>query len=635
MRKGATTRERPVGTDTITHTLLGVAVPSGTCMATLVKPARSTGFTRRGVLLVPPFGIEHAGSDRFLRMLADYAARLGHVVLTIEPVGTGDSTDLPEDVDLVRSYHEAIGAGVRVLVGLGTSVVVVGMRFGALVAAAALAEPDLRRLVGAAVLIEPITRGKNYRRELLLLGASTSAGLPDNWAAPAGSRLRPSDLAAMNALDINGLPSSADHVLIVHGPNAPFPVSTSVAWSSHASIEMLPQPIGELVIEDPELGHVMPRLISGIGDWIDRLPPPRTAETFGVEPPKGPPQDKARVYGEDQAFVARTHNAAPALTNRKAEDAATDVWDRQKRRIYSAADPKGFAAAGPSWREEAVALPMADGEMLHGIRTVPDRTTRVGLVLLSTGTNPRFGPARLHTILARRLAGQGVATLRMERRGAGVDGRTLDAYDPTHIDDARIIDAAAGALLGTPTTVLAGMCSGAWAAWHAMLGGLRSADVVLMNQIIFGPDSWDLSEGSPAIAVKTRHSLGDPERWRAILRGEIHVARSARNLVRYAALTARHRFGTGFSDLRDDLETISRRGTRVHFLFDSDESGLVYVRMHGSARLRELIDEGRITVSTVDDAGHVFSSPASVEWLCAAMVHRLTPEQPEAEPSSP
>ena len=28
---------------------------------------------------------------------------------------------------------------------------------------------------------------------------------------------------------------------------------------------------------------------------------------------KGPPLDKARVYGEDQAFVARTHNAAPAL----------------------------------------------------------------------------------------------------------------------------------------------------------------------------------------------------------------------------------------------------------------------------------------------------------------------------------
>ncbi len=582
MASSATVPGCPVGADTITHTLLGVAVPSGTCMATLVEPSQSTGFTRRGILLVPPFGIEHAGSDRFLRMLADYAARLGHVVLTIEPVGTGDSTDLPPDVDLVTGYREAIAAGVRILADLGTSVVVVGMRFGALAAATALAEPDLRRLVDGAVLIEPITRGKNYRRELLLLGATTSAGLPEHWAAPAGSTLRPCDLAAMNSLDLNGLPAIADQVLIVHGPHTPFPAATSVTWSSEASLETLVQPVGELVTEDPELGRVMPQLISGIGDWIERLPTPHVAETpFGVEL------------------------------------------------------PRGFAAAGPSWREEAVALPMADGEILHGIRTTPDRVPRVGLILLSTGTNPRFGPARLHTILARRLAAHGVATLRVERRGAGVDGRTLDAYDPVHIDDARTVDAAAGEILGAPTTVLAGMCSGAWAAWHAMLGGVRSTEVVLMNQIIFGEDSWDLSEGSPAIAVKTRNSLGDPERWRAILRGEIHVARSARNLVRYAALTARNRFGAGFNDLRDDLATITKHGIRVHFIFDTNESGLVYVRMHGSARLRLLINEGRITLSTVDDAGHVFSSPASVEWLGAAILQRLTPERREDEPSSP
>ena len=551
-------------------------------MATLVKPLASTGLTCRAVLLVPPLGIEHAGSDRFLRMFADYSARLGHVVLTIEPVGTGDSTELAEHVDLVTGYNEAIGAGVRILAELGTSVVVVGMRFGALTAATALAEPDLRRLVAGAVLIDTIARGRNYRRELLLLGASTSAGLPEHWAAPAGSILRPCDLAAMDALDLNGLPAVADNVLIVQGPHTPFPLATSMTWRSQASIETLVQPIGELVTEDPELGRVRPQLISGIGDWIDRLPPPQvTSAPIGVEL------------------------------------------------------PMGFAAAGRSWREEAVALAMPDGEMLHGIRTTPVQTARAGLVLLSTGTNPRFGPARLHTILARRLAEGGVATLRIERRGAGVDGRTLGAYDPIHVEDARTIDAAAAEVLGTPTTILAGMCSGAWAAWHAMLGGLRSTDVVLMNQIIFGEDSWDLTAGSPAIAVKTRRSLGDPERWRAILRGEVHVARSARNLVRYAALTTRNRFGAGFSDLRDDLETIAKRSTRVHFIFDRDESGLVYVRMHGSTRLRELIDEGRISLSTVDDAGHVFSSPASVEWLCATLLERLTPEWCEGEPSSP
>ena len=429
-----------MGTDTITHTLLGVDVPSGTCMATLVEPKQSTGFTRRGVLLVPPFGIEHAGSDRFLRMFADYAARRGHVVLTIEPVGTGDSTDLPDNVDLVTSYREAVRAGVYTLAALGTSVAVVSMRFGALPVAAVLTEREIRELVSATVLIEPVVRGRDYRRELLLLGASTMAGLPEGWAAPAGSILRPCDLCAIGSLDILELPVGAKQVLVVHGPLTPFPATTLSAWRAHASVETLVVPVSELVTQDPERGRVFPELIAGIADWFDRLPAPRPpAPPIGVEL------------------------------------------------------PTPFAISGPSWREVAVALPMADGEILHGIRTSPLQATRPGLILLPAGTNPRFGPARRHTVLARTLGANGVATLRMERRGAGVDGRTLDAYDPVHIADTRTIDAAAGAILGTPQTTIVAMRSGAWSEWLVTLGGLRATDVVLINEPIVGEDSWDLA----------------------------------------------------------------------------------------------------------------------------------------------
>ncbi len=429
-----------MGADTITHTLLGVDVPSGTCMATLVEPTQSTGFTRRGVLLVPPFGVEHAGSDRFLRMFADYAARLGHVVLTIEPVGTGDSTDLPDDVDLVTSYREAVRAGVHTLAALGTSVAVVSMRFGALAVAAVLTERAIRELVSATVLIEPVVLGRNYRRELILLGGSAVAGLPEGWAAPDGSILRPCDLGAIGSLDIIGLPVGANHVLVVHGPLTPFPASTLSAWRASASVETLVVPFGDLVTHDPERGHVFPELIAGIADWFDRLPPP--------QPPTPP-------IGVEL--------------------------------------PTPFAISGPSWREEAVALPMADGEILHGIRTSPLRAPRAGLVLLPAGTNPRFGPARRHTVLARTLGANGVATLRMERRGAGVDGRTLDAYDTVHIADVRTVDAAAAGILGMTETTIVAMRSGAWSTWLATLGGLRSTDVVLINEPVVGEDSWDLA----------------------------------------------------------------------------------------------------------------------------------------------
>lgn len=571
-------------TEDLTRSLLALPVPSGTCMATLIRPADPSVLTRRGVLIVPPFGIEHAASDRFLRTLADYIARVGHVALTIEPVGTGDSSDLSEDVDLVEAYHQAVTAGIDVLCSLGTQVIVVGLRFGALAVASSFARTGPRESVSGVALIEPVLRGRNYRRELLLLGASTSEGLADGWAAPAGSVLRPADLDAINVLSLAEHPACAKNLLLVHGPLTPIPTTIVEAWTATASVEDISVLLDQLVLDDPESGRVPSELITGIAEWVDRLPPPCSS----------------------------------------ADPDHTDI-----------AAPIPFEITTPSWSEDVVTLAMSDGEVLYGIHTSPSATPVAGVVLLSTGTNPRFGPARLHAVLARRLAGHGIATLRVERRGAGVEGGTLDAYDPLHIDDVRVIDAAAPEILGTANTVIAGMCSGAWSSWHAMLGGLRSSTVVLINQIIFGEDSWNLSEGSPAIAVKTRHSLGDPSRWKAALRGEVRVTRSARNLARYASLTARNRFGSGFHGLSEDLETLGTHRAKVHFIFDEHESGLVYLKMHGSAELPRLTDSGRVTISTVSGAGHVFSSPASVDWLVDTLVRKLRPAYSEVERSSP
>ena len=557
--------------DDVSRRLVAVPVPSGTCMATLVEPGTTTPRTNHGVLVIPPLGIEHAGADRLQRHFADQAARLGHVVLTIEPVGTGDSTDLPCETDLVSAYGEALAGGVHTLVALGTDVTVFGIRFGALAITTFLAaDAALRELVRAAVLIEPVAKGRNYRRELMLLGASTSGGLPEGWAAPAGSVLRPSDLAAINRLDVAGTRAPAPFVLVAHERVDPLPGPTIEAWRTEAAVEFLSVAFERIVIEDPELGEPLPELAAGVIDWMGRLPP---ADGTVLSPLPAPPC---------------------------------------------------FTAAGPSWREDTVALSMTDGQMLHGIRTCPPGPVLVGLVLLSTGTNPRFGPARLHTVIARRLSALGVATLRIERRGAGVDGRTVDAYSELHVGDARTIDAAAAELLGAPRTVIAGMCSGAWAIWHAALEGLRASDVVLMNQIIFGEDSWDLSESSPAMAVKTRQSLGDLERWRKIFRGEIRVKRSIRNLARYAALATRNRFGSGATGLRSDLDTLAKLRTDVHFLFDRGESGLVYLNMRGKTTLSGLINEGRITIDVVSQAGHVFSSPQSVDWLWEMIARRCS-----------
>ena len=61
---------------------------------------------------------------------------------------------------------------------------------------------------------------------------------------------------------------------------------------------------------------------------------------IGPTTSKGPPKNKWEDSGEYWASVARTQKAAPASSNRNAEDAANDGQDRKNHTIYSVADPK-------------------------------------------------------------------------------------------------------------------------------------------------------------------------------------------------------------------------------------------------------------------------------------------------------
>ena len=72
-------------------------------------------------------------------------------------------------------------------------------------------------------------------------------------------------------------------------------------------------------------------------------------------------------------------------------------------------------------------------------------------------------------------------------------------------------------------------------------------------------------------------------------------------------------------DHRLVLEIIRLGRVATTFLFDDDETGLVYLRMHGNGYLDELMASDQCRVLTVERAGHAFSSPASVEWLTDRM----------------
>ncbi len=158
---------------------------------------------------------------------------------------------------------------------------------------------------------------------------------------------------------------------------------------------------------------------------------------------------------------------------------------------------------------------------LHGTLRVPDTDTRaVAVILPGSGPTDQDGNslnngtplqvrAATYRLLAEGLAGQGVATLRIDKRGigqsllAGGDERSLrfDAF----ISDARAWAVEAATRTGRPCAWLIGHSEGALVA----LGAVREPDDRICGLVLLAP------AGRPAATVIAQQLVGLPEPLKA------------------------------------------------------------------------------------------------------------------------
>jgi hypothetical protein len=147
---------------------------------------------------------------------------------------------------------------------------------------------------------------------------------------------------------------------------------------------------------------------------------------------------------------------------------------------------------------------------LAGILTEPsDRAPRAYLVLVSAGLVPKSGPHRLYTQLARRLAADGVATLRFDLGGIGdsVPSYVGPLRDRTTAD----LRAATDFLVArTPNATLAigGLCSGAEDALRFAEHDLRIRAVMMIDPFAFRTSGWFWRHQVRRIWRRTLRALG-------------------------------------------------------------------------------------------------------------------------------
>jgi len=516
----------------------------------VLHPPTVQGPPRRAVLICPPFGWEETCSYRARRDWAEHLAAAGHPALRIDLPGSGDSAGSARDPGRAAAWTQAIVAASGWLAdnAEGAGVAAIGIGLGGLLLCQAAAEGAP---IDEAVLWAVPARGRTLVREL-----STFARMEaSKWAAAEGE-------PESTAIDEGAI--SAGGFLLS---------GQSTRDLQEIDLTKLEIPAGRmrrvLLLERDGIApdQRLRAHLEGRDAHVSVLP----AQGYGVMMmPPHEADSPAAVFAQTCAWLAQnspSDHAAPA-DNRPGGAPKPGEQIEAVERIE-------VSFGGVLIRETPITIEQPFGR-LFGVLVEPCEGPRAALaaLLLNAGAHRRIGQGRMWVTAARRWAARGVPTLRLDLEGIGDaegDGsrfnRNARALYTSELVDQTLaaVDAMDARELG-PCYMLAGLCSGAYWAFHAALRDERVSAALMLNpQTLF----WDAS-------LSTARVLRRGSR-KKLLRGEVPLGRVLKLAVRipivllrraHTRLLARARGG---SELDRALDRLRDAGKQVRFMFSGPE----------------------------------------------------------------
>jgi alpha/beta superfamily hydrolase len=499
-----------------------------------------------GVVICAPLGRDARCAHAPLRRLAEQLAAAGVPTLRYDHLGTGDSLDLPSDVEdalpIWRGGVAAAAACLRRRTG-AKRVVLAGLRFGATLAALA------GDLAEGLVLLAPVVRGGGWLRELKLataMLAPTTGGAGEGEGLDAdGLALTPATAAAIGKIDLRGHDWGSVPILLA-AQNSSVTAFGQAAALGGARIIVDPFPGFEALFEDSHSNQAPEAVFQRVAAWI----------ALGF--PSVPIDAKLREPTSDETLL---------------------------------------------FPEGAVERPVRFGAGLRGVLCSPAAPQARGagraVVFCNTGGDPRAGIGGFAAGAARALAREGVSSLRFDFAGLGDspagEGRAIHIYEtPRGPDFGAALDLLAGE--GLSDVTLAGICSGGHHALHAALDDPRVNGVLAVNTVVL---AWrvgtslavgDRDQGRSTQAYLQR--LKQVETWKRFLAGGLDVAAVLRTLRR--RLKARREARSEAAPeaaVKARLAAMSARGGRLRMVVGQDDPALDMVVAHfgaGGARLKAL-----------------------------------------------
>lgn len=561
---------------------------------------------KTGVVLCAPLGHEAMWSHRAWRHLADDLAAAGMPVLRFDYPCTGDSAGACEAAHFLgraTSSIVAAAAQLRALAGV-ERIVLCGLRVGASLAVQAAeamrSHPGWQGGVAGLVLLAPVVHGRAYLRELRALHRNwlNSAGPAEALPPPPG------------ALDVLAFRFSADTVRELEALRLD-------------RVTACPAP--RVLLLDPWPGtasaaDALAQQYAAGGVQVDAAAFPEYADMMQSAEFAGVPA---------QAWRQLVQWLAPAPA----------AWATVRRPMHRVVRTTSLRVAVDGVVEESGWL---DARRQFGVLCMPHDAVPapVAVIFPNTGGNHHVGDGRMFVTLSRRLARQGVASLRLDVAALGDSPHAprsmsiAEIYAPgPHADVSAAVDWMRAR--GFRCIVLAGVCSGAYLSLHAALSNPGVNGLVLANLVKF---RWDRAVARSAVigARSWQGWLSAARRrvnWQRVLQGQVRIGPLAAAMARHAYRHATERVAFRLTRLRGDedlasatayaraaMRCLNERGVRTDMLYGSEDMGLDEARLRFGRDLEALAALSHITVQRHGCMDHALFLAGGRQVFCDQVV---------------
>jgi exosortase A-associated hydrolase 1 len=170
------------------------------------------------------------------------------------------------------------------------------------------------------------------------------------------------------------------------------------------------------------------------------------------------------------------------------------------------------------------------GDCLYGVASVPPAPAERGVLIIVGGPQYRAGSHRQFTLLARALAGQGIAAMRFDVRGMGDSEGSARPFEDIGVDLDAAITAFMQQVPALREVVLWGLCDGASAAALHAARDARVKGLALLNP-------WVRTEAGAATATIKhyyRARLFDKTFWQKLASGKFDAGAAVRSAMQLA-----------------------------------------------------------------------------------------------------